>query len=348
MIIRENYDENHIRELQSASQRDIHLIERTLFAFGLLEALVKVELDFIFKGGTSLMLLLPKPMRLSTDIDIVVKPGTDVEAYIKKASKIFPFRSEEESKRENNGNIEKRHFKFSYESPTGTGDDLYVLLDILFEDNGYEQIVEREIVNDLLLTEGKNLKVKVPSVDSILGDKMTAFAPHTTGIPLNNGKDMEVMKQFYDVCTLIDVFQDYECLKRTYYRIVATQIAYKKEKIKPKDVLWDTIHTAMNIGSRGRVCEEDFQFLLRGTRALSQHVYESGFSMEKASVMTPKVICMAACLLTETPFKKIMDTEPYKRENLVGIEMRKLGYIKKVKSVDYAYLVIADRLLNNS
>ena len=34
------------------------LIERTVFAFGLLEALVRVGLKFTFKGGTSLMLLL--------------------------------------------------------------------------------------------------------------------------------------------------------------------------------------------------------------------------------------------------------------------------------------------------
>lgn len=59
MITRENYLEPHIRELQAKSKADPSLIERTLYAFGLLEALKKVGLSFIFKGGTSLMLLLP-------------------------------------------------------------------------------------------------------------------------------------------------------------------------------------------------------------------------------------------------------------------------------------------------
>ncbi len=31
------------------------------------------------------MLLLEHPMRLSTDIDIIVTPGTDVDEYIRKA-----------------------------------------------------------------------------------------------------------------------------------------------------------------------------------------------------------------------------------------------------------------------
>lgn len=51
MITRENYSMEHIRNLQESSKRDPNLIERVLFAFGLLEALRRVELPFIFKGG---------------------------------------------------------------------------------------------------------------------------------------------------------------------------------------------------------------------------------------------------------------------------------------------------------
>ena len=91
MLSKENFTEQHIRELQKMNRRDPILLERTVYAFGLLEALVRVKMPFIFKGGTCLMLLLEHPMRLSTDIDIVVEPGTDVDEYIRMASKIFPF-----------------------------------------------------------------------------------------------------------------------------------------------------------------------------------------------------------------------------------------------------------------
>lgn len=50
MIIKENYSEDHIRQIQKENNRDPLLIERTLFASGLLEALVKVGLPFTFKG----------------------------------------------------------------------------------------------------------------------------------------------------------------------------------------------------------------------------------------------------------------------------------------------------------
>ncbi|MCQ2457753.1 MAG: nucleotidyl transferase AbiEii/AbiGii toxin family protein [Clostridia bacterium] len=139
MLTEMNFSEEHIRKIQNESHRDPGLIERTLFAFGLLEALSKVGLKFIFKSGTSLMLLLPHPMRLSTDIDIVVEPGTDIEKYIRKVRGIFPFRESIEQSRSAKGNIEKRHFKFVYDSPINDGNPLYILLDVLFEENHYDE-----------------------------------------------------------------------------------------------------------------------------------------------------------------------------------------------------------------
>ena len=107
MLTRENYSKEHIESLQRDSGNDPALLERVLFAFGLLEAISRVELPFIFKGGTCLMLLLKKPMRLSTDIDIVVEPGTDIDNYIDKAGKLFPFVRVEEQKRVGKNSIEK-------------------------------------------------------------------------------------------------------------------------------------------------------------------------------------------------------------------------------------------------
>lgn len=96
MLRQENFSEEHIRELQRTSRRDPVLLERAVYAFGLLEALAKVGMPFIFKGGTSLMLLMQHPRRLSTDIDIIVEPGTDLDKYLEQASEIFPFRAVEE------------------------------------------------------------------------------------------------------------------------------------------------------------------------------------------------------------------------------------------------------------
>ncbi len=79
MLARENYSAEHITGLRTRTGVDPSILERTVFAFGLLEAIRSVGMPFIFKGGTSLMLMLENPRRLSTDIDIIVSHGTDVD-----------------------------------------------------------------------------------------------------------------------------------------------------------------------------------------------------------------------------------------------------------------------------
>lgn len=91
MLLKDNFSMENVQRLQDMTGRDPNLLERVVYAFGLLEAIKLSGLPFIFKGGTSLMLLMKHPMRLSTDIDIVVKPGTDIDYYIKEVAKIFPF-----------------------------------------------------------------------------------------------------------------------------------------------------------------------------------------------------------------------------------------------------------------
>ena len=105
MIDKTVYEIEYIRELQRRYSSDPGLIERALYAFGLLEAIKSVGMPFCFKGGTSLMLILDKPARLSTDIDILVAPGTDVDGYIEKASEIFPFLDKQEDLRKGKNGI---------------------------------------------------------------------------------------------------------------------------------------------------------------------------------------------------------------------------------------------------
>ena len=345
MISKENYSEEHIRSLQATSKGDPGLIERTLYAFGLLEALALAGLDFIFKGGTSLLLLLPEPRRLSTDIDIIVKPGTDIAQYIEKASHIFPFTSVTEQKRQGKNKIVKQHFKFSYTSPIKQG-PLYILLDVLFEENHYIRLTEKQINNELLITEGHNISVRIPTVDCILGDKLTAFAPYTTGIPIREKKDLEVIKQFYDVCTLIDASEKFSDIRSTYMAVSAAELSYRGKESTSEDALEDTIRAAACIGSRGKYAEADYPSYLQGTRDIANHIYEHGFNMETAAGLAPKLIYMAACLLTGSPFEKKIDAEKLRSENLTQKDLLTMKSFRKARTDGYGYLVLADRLLS--
>ena len=63
------------REIYNAS--DPIILERSIYAFELLGNVKKEGIEFIFKGGTSLILLLDEPKRLSIDIDIITSENED-------------------------------------------------------------------------------------------------------------------------------------------------------------------------------------------------------------------------------------------------------------------------------
>lgn len=344
MILKESFEEKHIRELQANSRRDPILLERVVYAFGLLEALIRVGLPFIFKGGSCLMLLMETPRRLSTDIDIVVAPGTDIDAYIEKAGIIFPFIKQEEDVRQNKRNIEKRHFKFIYNSPVN-GTPFYILLDVLFEENHYAATVRKDIKNSLLICDDKPLQAIVPSVDCILGDKMTAFAPHTTGIPLGIGKDMEVIKQMYDVCTLINEIADFNVVKSTYESICKSEIKYRQLDIAIEDALMDSFNSALTIASRGKIGQaKEYPIYVKGIREVTDHIFAEKFSAEIASSRAPLIMYLSMCLLTNTPFERITDYAEYAAMKFISDDFRALKSLRKVYPESYAYAIKAEEL----
>lgn len=346
MLTKENFSEKHIMELRAENKRDPGLIERAIYALGLLEAITRVGMPFIFKGGSCLLLLLDHPMRLSTDIDIVVKPDINVDDYIQKAAEIFPFQSCEEQKRVGKNNIVKRHFKFTYVSPL-TQRSIYILLDILFEDNNYSNLVEKEIRNELLLTDGKCMKVKIPSINSVLGDKLTAFAPHTIGVPIRAGKDMEVAKQFYDVTTLIDEFDNYDEVYDTYMRVAMSEIGYRGLDILPNISLYDTLCTATSIATRGLIDKADYPVYLKGIRDVQGHIYYENFTAEIAAAKAPKVMYIAACIIKRKPFERIIDGEGYLGEQITNSRLKPLRFLKKYDRLSYAYVIKTDRLIGS-
>jgi len=73
------------------------------------------------------------------------------------------------------------------------------LLDVVFEEYKYEHIECKKICSHLFETSSENY-VNMLNINSLLGDKLTAFAPRTIGILYSldesrNNKNTEIKKQ---------------------------------------------------------------------------------------------------------------------------------------------------------
>ena len=343
MLSKENFSKNHIDHLKESRKVDPVILERSIYALGLLDVLARVGLPFIFKGGTAVMLLSESPKRLSTDIDIVVKPGTDVVSFLDEAAKIFPFQKVEQQIRKGRGNIEKHHYRFTYNSPCSDS-DLYILLDILFEENHYSKTIKIPVRNSLIVTEEPYSFVTVPTVDSLLGDKLTAFAPHTTGIPFGIGKELEIIKQLFDIANLFDLCDNFGDIYESYMMTVNAEISYRGKNISVEDVLKDSFETAACIAGRGMIGTA-YPKLLLGIKALKTYIFDDHFRAEKSLGKACKVMYLAASILKNREIKHIKDPMIYKNANISASQYSKISFLRKLDIEGFAYAVEALRIM---
>lgn len=347
MLKRDNYTLSHIMDIRAQTGSDPAIIERTVFAFGLLEAIAKTGMSFIFKGGTSIMMLLKEPRRLSTDIDILVKPGTDIDEYIQKAGAFFPFKHVVEDFRTAHSTIEKRHFRFYFTSPRN-GEDFNVLLDVVFEENVYLKIEEKEIMGNHLLTEGDNLTVRIPNKNCLLGDKLTAFAPHTIGVPFFRGRDsmhLEIIKQMFDCWTILQEMDDFHMVSQNYGIIAEKEIGYRKTALAKRDCLVDTIQTCICILGEGSIREDEYKQYFAGINAIQTHLFNGKMNGQEAGKYACSIMYLAACILTESEFVRIENPDSYRAMKLPMKGIKKISRLKNIDVEAYAQMVRSLQML---
>ena len=347
MLKAENYTLSNILDIRAQTSADPAIIERAVYAFGLLEAIARTGMPFIFKGGTSLMVLLSEPRRLSTDIDIIVEPGTDIDKYIQQAATFFPFKQVVEKNRAAKYNIEKRHFRFYFVSPR-SGEDFNVLLDVVFEENPYAKVDEKEIGGGYLLTEGDNLMVKVPDKNCILGDKLTAFAPHTIGVPFHRGNEpmyLEIIKQMFDCWTLLQEMDDFQMVSQVYDMVSRIEIEYRKNDLEKKDCLLDTIRSCICILGEGSIRADEYAQYYAGINALQTHLFHGRMNGQEAAKCACGVMYLATCLLIENDYEQIENPNVYRTVKMPLKNIKKISRMKNVDANAYAYMIRSLQLL---
>ena len=256
------------------------------------------------------MLHFNSTKRLSIDIDIILPSETkNLETILESIIQEQGFLRKELQHRSTTSKIKKEHYKFFYTPSHKTNKtEEYVLLDILFEEVNYTNLVSLPIQSDFVPIIDQPLNVNVPSLEDILGDKLTAFAPNTTGIPYfkkDDSMNMEIIKQLYDIGNLFDAVTDIETIKTTFYRFAKTEIAYhNSEGINENDVLQDIYETSLCIVTRGADGKGNFEELLNGILRIKGFIFSESYHIEKAITHASKAAYLSVLIQHDT---KVID-----------------------------------------
>ena len=341
---------------------DPTLMEKTIRAFSLLEALAKSGCPFTFKGGSALMLQLSCTQRLSVDIDIVCPPGTDVISYLEPYAEEYGFGEIKPSGRISRANVPKTHAKCFYQVSyvTNTATEK-ILLDVLFEDNWYAQIDSLPIESPFLLMDGDSFQVSLPSKDDLLGDKLTAFAPNTTGIPyvkrvMGRGGQweerhcsMEIIKQLFDIASLFDRIHDLSIVRMTFEKIAAVELEYRGMDSNNLTPILDDIYKTSELICTGIYTNDqsfEYQELVSGINRIKSLILCEKYNHYSAIVNASKAAYLSVLLkegINEIQhFDPAVDLRPVKLETPIHPAINR---IKAIRPEAFFYWMQIEKLL---
>jgi len=317
----------------------IDILERMIYALHLLERLKSKGLEFTFKGGTSLVLLLEEGTRFSIDIDIVCNTERgEVEEILNTIIEGSQFSEYQlDDHRSYKPGIPKAHYKFLFDSVVNPKVQGGILLDILIEESIYPETIETTIDTKWIETEGET-KVTTPSIPSITGDKLTAFAPNTIGIPYYKGghdATIEISKQLYDLARLFKNVTEMPVIVESFMRHAEQEIGFRKSvdagfDVSPNNVLEDTIETCLTIARREKNPTDEtkgnFKRLEKGIRSFgSGYLMQGHFRIDNALAASARVAYLATKILK----KDMSPIEHYADQDITELN---------IESADYAYL----------
>lgn len=348
MISGQSRTKEWIMGVRDVSPRgDPILIEKMIMALILVEHLTRSGLNFIFKGGTSLALLLGRIQRFSIDIDIILPDDRSLEDCFQLVLNQGAFHRIEENKRA--GDLPKQHYKFYFMSVIQQRES-HILLDILFEKNPYPRLQDVEIVSDLISVEGESTKVVCPVLEGLLGDKLTAFAPHTTGIRFGVNKELEMAKQLFDIAVLFDVITDIEIVATAFNNIASQELAYRAlNELTPEDILVDAFDTAVLMGLRGLPANHEYAELVEGSKKLAAFTYSGFFTLDSAILCASKAAYLSALILRQknsaNHFNQDLDLSTW---SIANPDYNRLNKLKKTSPETFYYFYLAVDLMDLS
>ncbi len=337
MISKQSHTLEWLMEIRkSAAGRDPILIEKMVLALTLVENLQTSGLDFIFKGGTSLTLILGKPERFSIDIDIVLPRQQNLDLFFQQVISRGAFQRYEENLRKSG--LPKQHFKFFFPSVVQKKES-HILLDILFDENPYPRLQSVEIASPLICMDAPPVSVSCPTADCLLGDKLTAFAPTTSGVQYGAGKELEIAKQLFDIGALFDIASDADLIRQTFEETAKKELAYRGLfSLTPRDVLMDSFRAACLLGMRGAAPGAEYAELSDGIKKLAAFVYSGNFTIDTAAVCASKTAYLAALISCPGhPLQKFQSSAEISDWTIASPDYSKLNKLKKTSPEAFFY-----------
>jgi hypothetical protein len=168
-----------------------------------------------------------------------------------------------------------------------------------------------------------------------LGDKLTAFAPNTTGIPYFKGNKscaMEIIKQLFDIASLFDITNDITVVANTFHKFAAVELAYRN--LDPENisqVINDVFQTSLCICLRGQFGAGNFEQLQNGIKRIQSFIHGEKYQIDTAITNASKAAYLSTLIaggVTKLSRFNLNDIEPLRNAIITAPLPAKLNKLK--------------------
>jgi hypothetical protein len=231
------------------------------------------------------------------------------------------------------------------------------LLDVV-EEKRIPHVLETKRIHVPFLEFKREVEVQFPTVESLLADKLTAFAPRTTGVPFepSEGKKPElqqIVKQLFDVGELFMLAEDISEIRDTYRKAFDLENEYRKGGFQMTEALDDAFATSLTYCLHGlkKVPQHpDALQLEKGRKSLESHLVNHTFDLPAAKIAAAKAALLTRIIARDntnpslTHWRTMPNIEAFRTLEITG-EWDQLNRMKAMNTEAFWYWYQASKLL---
>jgi hypothetical protein len=264
-----------------------YLSELVVHCLELVSQLAHAGVDFRFKGGNSLLVLLESPRRFSIDVDIITMLPKDeltrvVEGIVRDCD---AFTRVEPRAPKTKPWLPMISYKLFFDSFYQPKEDAYVMLDAVLAPPAYDGVTKPVRCGEIYVSEAS---VELPSVSGLIADKLLCIGPSTTGIPLGKNKEAQRLKHVFDVGLLSQHPHDHGVVREALHRCLEQENALQKSAWTWDEVAHDTArfltepHPHDDKPDHGELEPSSYLYeIVRGFDGFQKHVFRGDYTWER-------------------------------------------------------------------
>ena len=269
------------------------LAEEAVHCLELVAELVQTGLQFQFKGGNSLLLILPDPKRFSIDVDIATDASREqIEQCLDAIIKRFRvFKRWEKRQHKTKPWLPIASYYLYFNSAINAGTETFIMLDAQLRRSPYK--TEKKKIECGKLYENATL-VELPLPSSIIGDKLLTLGPNTLGIPVGKGKEAQRLKHVFDVSRLLALQPLLSEIRESFFACLRHENEIQERDRSAEEIIGDTIAFCRSVAPYDDMPDDNglspiMSENVRGLPVFAGHLFDAGYSWKDLQVDMARV-----------------------------------------------------------